>query len=110
MEALMKGDIVVIDFPFSDNSGSKIRPALILNPGKDDDVIVCRISRQSQKDNFSILLKENDIDGGSLNKVSVIRVNKIFTIHKKKISYKIGSLKKNKQIVKKLKKKQELFN
>ncbi len=39
MERFIKGDVVVIPFPFSDLSQAKRRPALILAPLKGNDVI-----------------------------------------------------------------------
>ena len=39
----MKGDVVVIPFPFSDLSGSKRRPALVIADWGGDDVMLCQI-------------------------------------------------------------------
>ena len=40
------GEIVVIQYPFSDSNQTKLRPALLLGklPGKHDDWLVCMIS------------------------------------------------------------------
>jgi len=27
---MMRGDVIIVDFPFSDRTGSKVRPALIV--------------------------------------------------------------------------------
>jgi mRNA interferase MazF len=51
MEKFVKGDIVVIPFPFSDLSGSKKRPALVLANLQGDDIILCQITSQQIKDN-----------------------------------------------------------
>jgi len=40
MEGLVKGDVVVIPFPFSDLSASKKRPAIVVSNLAGDDQIV----------------------------------------------------------------------
>ena len=42
--SFVKGDIVVIPFPFSDLSGIKRRPALVIAYLIDDDIILCQIT------------------------------------------------------------------
>jgi mRNA interferase MazF len=49
MERFVKGDVVVIPFPFSDLSGSKRRPALFLADLAGDDTLLCRIIFQFLK-------------------------------------------------------------
>ena len=44
MGKFIKGDVVVILFPFSDLSGSKRRPALVLADINGDDVILSQIT------------------------------------------------------------------
>ncbi|MFH1972979.1 MAG: hypothetical protein ABIJ18_05900 [archaeon] len=41
MEEFVKGDVVVIPFPFSDLSNSKKRPAFVAANLKGDDIILC---------------------------------------------------------------------
>lgn len=104
MEALMKGDIIVLNFPFSDLSGSKRRPALVAANLSGNDLIVCQITGESRPDEYAINLMESDFSKGSLKGSSTIRTNKIFTANKSIIIYKIGSLKnqKTKQVEKEL--------
>jgi mRNA interferase MazF len=92
MEAFVKGDIVVIPFPFSDLSNAKRRPALVLANTEHDDLILCQITSQLNFDNFSIELSEGQIIGGTLTKKSYIRPNKLFTANQKLILYKIGTV------------------
>ena len=60
MERFVKADIVVIPFPFSDLSGSKKRPALVLADLQCDDIILCQITSQKIKDNYAIPVKNSD--------------------------------------------------
>ncbi|MDO8633827.1 MAG: type II toxin-antitoxin system PemK/MazF family toxin [archaeon] len=92
MERLVKGDVVVIPFPFSDLSNAKKRPALVLTKLKEDDLILCQITSRQTKDNYSIPLSEKEFKSGTLKQDSNIRPNKIFTAHNSIIDYKIGSL------------------
>jgi len=47
MERFVKGDIVVIPFPFSDLSGTKRRPALVIADFHGDDILLCQITSQN---------------------------------------------------------------
>lgn len=96
MEKLVKGDVVVLPFPFSDLTKSKKRPALIVANLRGDDLILCQITSQAKYDEYSIPLKDSDFRAGKLNLASMIRPNKLFTADKSIILYKIGSLNENK--------------
>lgn len=47
MAAFVKGDIVIVPFPFSDLSQSKRRPALVVAKLTGDDLILCQITSQA---------------------------------------------------------------
>lgn len=93
MERLVKGDVVVLPFPFSDLSSSKRRPALVVANLIGEDLILCQITSESRTDKYSIILEEKDFNEGSLNQISMIRPNKLFTADLSIILYKIGNLK-----------------
>jgi mRNA interferase MazF len=59
-------------------------------------LIVCQITSQYHLDNYSILLDDNDFTKGSLNLKSYIRPNKIISIDKNIIIYKVGLIKNEK--------------
>lgn len=96
MERFVKGDIVVIPFPFSDLSDAKRRPALVLATLTGEDIILCQITSQKIRDPYAIPLFNPDFEAGSLKKISNIRPNRIFTADRRIIIYKIGSLKQEK--------------
>lgn len=92
MGKFVKGDVVVIPFPFSDLSSSKRRPAIILADWQGDDVILAQITSKLKKDPFVIMLEPSDIVEGTLSQSSYIRPNKLFTADSSMILYKIGQL------------------
>ena len=96
MERLVKGDVVVLPFPFSDLSAYKKRPALILSTLEGDDLILCQITSEARYDKYAIDLRESNFKEGKLNVSSMIRPNRLFTAEKSIINYKIGSLKSEK--------------
>jgi mRNA interferase MazF len=86
-----KGDIVLIPFPFTDLSGNKNRPAVILIDSE-DDVTVCFITTQLkwQSAEFDIAIQPSELNG--LKKPSLIRLNKLTTLDKELIIGRLGVL------------------
>lgn len=96
MAEFVKGDIVVVPFPFSDLSQAKKRPALVISVLEGDDVILCQITSQSVRDDYAILINDIDFNEGSLRNPSNVRPNRLFTSDRNIILYKIGKLKTSK--------------
>jgi mRNA interferase MazF len=82
-------EIVLVPFPFSDLSTTKKRPVLIISNdiynSKNDDVVVCVITSKKHKDNYSVVIKDEDLEYGYLPEESTIKYHKLFTINKSKI-------------------------
>jgi mRNA interferase MazF len=93
MAKFIKGDVVVVPFPFSDLTQSKRRPALVVSKIEGDDLILCQITSQSVKDSYAILLDDKDFETGSLKQTSNVRPNRIFTADSHVVLYKVGNLK-----------------
>jgi mRNA interferase MazF len=89
----VKGDVVVVPFPFSDLTQSKRRPALVITALESDDVILCQITSKTIKDDYAISLGDEDFETGSLKQSSNIRPNRIFTADSHIILYRVGHLK-----------------
>lgn len=87
---MIKGDIVLIPFPFTDLSGNKNRPGLILVIAP-SHVIVAFISTQTKWKNESDIFlfpnKENN-----LKKDSIIRLDKLASIDKDLILGRLGKI------------------
>lgn len=87
---MAKGDIVLITFPFTDLSGNKLRPAVVLGETT-QDVTVCFITTQIEwQEPTDIVLSPNNDNG--LRKLSLIRVGKIATLEKSLIKGLMGRL------------------
>ena len=77
---MAKGDIVLIVFPFTNLSGNKLRPAVVLADTL-FDLTVCFITTQTGwQENTDVLLTPSLING--LKKQSLIRTSKIATLDK----------------------------
>ena len=77
---MVKGDILLITFPFTDLTGSKLRPTVVL-ADSELDVTVCFITTQLQwQDPTDVQLLSTTFNG--LRKQSLIRTSKIATLDK----------------------------
>lgn len=73
------GDIVVLPFPFSDGSGVKPRPALVLAEADERDVIVCQITSRAYASRRPVMIGEDALVHGSLPLTSFARPEKLFS-------------------------------
>lgn len=92
MARFMRGEVVVVPFPFSDLSRAKRRPALVVASLDGDDLILCQITSQSVRDSYVLSLDDADFEQGSLKQSSNIRPNKLFTADSSLILYRVGNL------------------
>lgn len=80
MGGFVKGDVIVLPFPFSDLSTSKRRPAFVLAVlDSHDDLILCMITSRSTDDTSAIAVTATDFESGGLPRESNIRPNRLFT-------------------------------
>jgi mRNA interferase MazF len=92
MERLVKGDVVVLPFPFADLSRTKRRPAMVGARADADAIILCQITSQIVNDPDAIQLVAADFESGSLVKLSNIRPNRLFTAAERIVAYRVGRL------------------
>jgi len=97
MGKFVKGDVLIVPFPFSDLSDSKRRPVLVIATPSGDDIILCQITSRHRNNNYVIELSDNDFEDGELKVESYIRPDRTFTAEKSLIQYKAGKVKKQKQ-------------
>ncbi|MGB3777815.1 MAG: type II toxin-antitoxin system PemK/MazF family toxin [Tunicatimonas sp.] len=84
------GDIVLLEFPFTDGQRSKKRPALMLLDTQDGDMIVCRITSKLHHTAFDFVIQEWQAAG--LKLPSVVRVHKIATLERGMVLTKFGTI------------------
>ena len=91
---MKKGDLVLAHIQFTDFSGTKIRPGLVLAPENSErDVILAFITSQTQKqDQSSVFVSPKEAPASGLKKESIIKLNRITTLNENIILGKIGSL------------------
>lgn len=92
MGKLVKGEVVVVPFPFSDLSAAKRRPALVVAALTGDDVILCQITSQAISDSYAIPVAANDFTVGGLHQDSNVRPNRLFTADSNIVLYAAGKL------------------
>ena len=95
MVTLSPASIVIIPFPFSDLSGAKLRPALVLAPTDHDDWLLCQITSKAYTDPSAIQLSDSELSEGSLNKISYARPMKLFTANVELIVKRVAILNPN---------------
>ena len=82
-------EIVLVPFPYSDLSSLKRRPVLIVSNNtynnKFPDVLVCVITSNLYKDDYSVTLDDTDLEVGILPEKSVIKCHKLFAIEQSQI-------------------------
>ena len=92
MGAPTAGDVVLLRFPFSDLTGSKLRPALLMADAGRGDWIACQITSNPYADPRAITLPSDAFEVGGLQRVSYLRPGKIFTANAQLIASVRGSL------------------
>ena len=90
-----QGDIVVLDLKYSDGSGSKLRPVLVVSGvkfNKSSDRIVVKISGTNHGFEWEIPLENGDLVEGKLKKRSFVDCGFITTIDIRRIRRKIARI------------------
>jgi mRNA interferase MazF len=77
--ALGAGVVVLVRFPFSDLSSSKLRPAVVLAHAGGTDWVLCQITSNPYGDPLSVPLVRGSFVSGGLDRDSFARPGKLFT-------------------------------
>ena len=90
---MTKGDIILIPFPFTDLSGSKLRPAVVLFDSGFDLIVAFITSQIKWKEPTDIEITPSTENG--IKKQSLVKTSKISTIDKSLVKGILGELHKN---------------
>ncbi|MGQ0594257.1 MAG: type II toxin-antitoxin system PemK/MazF family toxin [Gammaproteobacteria bacterium] len=75
------GDVVVIPYPFTDQTRTKLRPVLVITaPDGQGDFIALAITSKGYHAS-AVALTQPDMQGGKLPKPSWVRTDKVFTLN-----------------------------
>ena len=86
------GAIVLLPFPFSDLSQSKLRPAVVLADATRGDWVLAQITSKPYGDPLAVVLDQVDFAAGSLRVQSFVRPGKLFTANDALVTAEIGTL------------------
>jgi len=95
-----QGDLLLVPFPFSDQSGKKVRPVIIVSNEDfnefSEDVIVVGVTSNLSKNRYTLGLSDKDLAEGKLFGDSCIKVENILRLDKDLVVKKIGKINQNK--------------
>lgn len=83
------GDVVSVEFPFSDLQNQKRRPGLVLATD-DHDVLLARLTTHPPREVSNVLLKDWAAMG--LPRASTVRLTKLATVDIRLVHHKVGQL------------------
>ena len=92
MVAPAAGDVVLVPFPFSDLSQSKVRPAICLADAGRGDWILCQVTSSPYGDQAAVPLDAKDFASGGLLVGSFARPGKLFTASAGLLVRSVGTL------------------
>jgi len=96
MTGYTKGDVVLVDFPFSDNSNSKLRPALVISSElvhKTGDLMLMMMTSKVKHDGLSVAVAPADLSE-PLPLQSYLRCHKVFVLSADLVVKKLSTLQK----------------
>ena len=94
-----RGEIVLVNYPFSDRTGSKVRPALVVQAdalnGRITDTILASVSRSTHRASATQLfidVSTPESGGSGLRQNSMIQCENLLTYDQRLVITKIGEL------------------
>lgn len=101
MMTVSRGDVVLVDYPFSDRTGSKVRPCVVVqcdsNNARLDDTIVALMTSTTRhvlgsSTEFVILSQTADGRHAGLLTDSAIQCQNLLTVDRRFIRRRVGSI------------------
>ncbi len=98
--ALEPGEVVLVPFPFTDLSGVKRRPVMVLSNRRHNsssrDFICCGMTSNLANKRNSVLIDSTEMTEGSIPVRSRIKFDKIFTLERSLVVKALGRVSHNK--------------
>jgi mRNA interferase MazF len=89
---LRAGLVVLVRFPFSDLSSSKLRPAVVLASAGGSDWVLCQVTSNPYGDPLAVPLTVASFGEGGLPRESFVRPGKLFTANESIVLPQAGAL------------------
>lgn len=90
MENYQPGEVILLSYPFTDVTGVKLRPVLVLLDTGDNDILVARITTKITQTLYDVQILEFQVAG--LLKQSVVQLHKVNTVEKSLINRRLGMM------------------
>jgi mRNA interferase MazF len=96
-----RGDVVLLDFPFSDASGRKVRPAVVVQSDAHNRrmastivVLITKTIGRAGRQATQFLIRKDSIEGAAagLHFDSAVICTNLYTVHEKFVRFRIGRL------------------
>jgi len=82
---ITQGDVILVPFPFSDRTGQKVRPAIVIsNDGfnRGDDIVIAAVTSNTTPGTYTVLIDNNSLQEGVLHSQSAVKAGRLATIDK----------------------------
>jgi PemK-like, MazF-like toxin of type II toxin-antitoxin system len=86
------GTVMLVRFPYTDLSQSKLRPAIVLADAGRGDWILCQVTSNPYSDTRAIMLSDESFRQGGLQRTSYARPARLFTANHELMMAEVGVL------------------
>src|SRR5437868_11764749 len=98
--SIQRGDVLILDWPFSGGGGSKARPAVVVQNDRDNGrltntivvMVTSRTHRSAEPTQVLVDVATPDGQQTGLHRTSVVNCVNLFTVEQGKVLHKIGKL------------------
>ena len=84
------GDVVTVTYPYTDQSGDKLRPALVISIDH-HDFLLCMVTSKAWNNALAMPVPEKDLRSSNLRISSFVCPNRLFMANASIINKKIGN-------------------
>jgi len=99
---ILQRDLLLVPFPFSDQSGRKVRPIIVISNNNfnenSEDILIVGVTSNVNKGEYNLKLENKDLEDGKLITNCTIKVENILKLDKNLIIKRIGKIKSEKLI------------